>query len=153
MQPLNLPKYTFKIQTWKGREMVFDPIRKKYVRLTPEEWVRLHFVQYLIQDRGFPGSLIAIESAFLYQGMSRRADVVVFNSKGKALLLVECKSPDVTVRQETFDQIARYNIVIQARYLIVSNGLVHYCYHVDPVKRAFHFLDEIPPYDGLQTIE
>ncbi|NBC18618.1 MAG: restriction endonuclease subunit R [Bacteroidetes bacterium] len=129
--------------------MIFDPIRRKYVRLTPEEWVRQHFVQYLVQDLGTPPALVAIEGGFTYQGMTRRADVVVHDRRGQPLLLVECKAPSVEVRQATFDQVARYNKVVRARYLVVTNGQVHYACLLDREQHTYRFLDDLPPYDEL----
>lgn len=149
MQPLNLPAYSFTIRQRDGKEMILDPVRRKYVRLTPEEWVRQHFVQYLIQDKGVPRALIAIEMGFTYQGMQRRADVVVHDRGGHPLMMVECKAPDVAVRQDVFDQVARYNKVVQARYLVATNGLVHYCCMLDHARHAYHFLDTLPAYEDL----
>lgn len=149
MEPLNLPPYPFLRRTVDGREMILDPLRKKYVRLTPEEWVRQHFVQYLVRDRGYPPALIAVEMAFTYQGMARRADVVVHDRQGQPLLMVECKAPGVEIRQATFDQVARYNLVVQATYLVVTNGLVHYCCLLDRAEHTYRFLDELPRYDDL----
>ena len=149
MQTLNLPAYEFHIQQQRGRAMIFDPVRGKYVRLTPEEWVRQHFVQFLVQEQGVPAALVAIEKAFTYQGMTRRADVVVHDRQGAALLMVECKAPEIEVRQAVFDQVARYNKVVQARYLVVTNGLVHYCAALDRARHTYRFLDALPPYDEL----
>ncbi|MFQ5571013.1 MAG: type I restriction enzyme HsdR N-terminal domain-containing protein [Rhodothermales bacterium] len=149
MQPLNLPTYEFRTRQIGGKTMIFDSIRQKYVRLTPEEWVRQHFVHYLVQERGVPRALVAIEMGFMYQGMQRRADVVVHDRQGRPLLMVECKAPDVEIRQEVFDQVARYNKVVQARYLVVTNGLVHYCYVIDQAQHTCYFLDELPVYEDL----
>ncbi len=149
MQPLNLPAYDFRIQNRRGKEMIFDPIRQKYVRLTPEEWVRQHFVQYLVRERGVPQALVAVEMGFTYQRMARRADVVVYDRQGRPLMMVECKAPEVEIRQDVFDQVARYNRVVQARYLVVTNGLVHFCCVLDPAQHTYRFLDELPMYADL----
>ena len=146
---LNLPPYDFKIREDGGKAMIFDPIRRKYVRLTPEEWVRQHFVQYLVQDLGTPPALVAIEGGFTYQGMPRRADVVVHDRRGQPLLMVECKAPSVEVRQATFNQVARYNKVVRARYLVVTNGQVHYACLLDREQHTYRFLDDLPSYDEL----
>ncbi|MDX1548816.1 MAG: type I restriction enzyme HsdR N-terminal domain-containing protein [Rhodothermales bacterium] len=146
---LNLPAYAFRTREQGGRAMIFDPVRRKYVRLTPEEWVRQHFVQFLIREQGVPAALVAIEMGFTYQGMGRRADVVVHDRRGRPLLMVECKAPSVEIRQAVFDQVARYNKVVQARYLVVTNGLVHYCYVPDYEAGAYHFLDALPAYEAL----
>lgn len=145
---LNLPPYDFRVREDGGKAMIFDPIRRKYVRLTPEEWVRQHFVQYLVQDLGAPPALIAIEGGFTYQGMMRRADVVVHDRRGQPLLLVECKAPSVEVRQAAFDQVARYNKVVRARYLVVTNGQVHYACLLDREQHTYRFLDDLPSYEA-----
>ena len=146
---LNLPAYEFHQRHVGETRMIFDPLRKKYVKLTPEEWVRQHFVQFLIQERGVPKALIASEMAFTYQGMARRADVVVHDRRGKPLLMVECKAPEVEITQAAFDQVARYNKVVQARYLVVTNGIDHYCCALDHEAHAYRFLDDLPPYEEL----
>ncbi len=149
MGSLNLPAYDFTIQGVGETRMIFDPVRRKYVALTPEEWVRQHFVQFLIQERGVPRGLVAIEAEFKYNNMSRRADVVVYGRNGKPLLAGECKAPDVEVGQAAFDQLARYNTVVQAKYLVVTNGMVHYCCRVDRASGTYAFLDNLPPYEAL----
>ena len=149
MPPLNLPPYAFCVQERAGKAFIFDAIRKKHVRLTPEEWVRQHFIRFLVEEQQVPAALIAIEMGFTYQQMPRRADVVVHARTGAPLLMVECKAPDVAVRQATFDQVARYNKVVQAKYLVVTNGLVHYCWSLDPAAHTYHFLDELPAYETL----
>ena len=149
MQKLNLPRYEFVIRHDSGKEMIFDPVRRKYVRLTPEEWVRQHLVQYLIQVKGAPKGLVALEMAFVYQGMQRRADIIVHDRGGKPLLMAECKASDIRLGQDAFDQVGRYNKVVQARCLVVSNGLVHYCWAVDHAARTVQFLDNIPAYASL----
>ena len=149
MHTLNLPAYSFHIQGTGGQQTIFDPIRQKYVRLTPEEWVRQHFVQFLVQEQGMPASLIAIEKAFLFQKMTWRADIVVHDRQGRPLLMVECKAPEIAVKQAAFDQVTRYNKVIQAKYLVVTNGLVHYCAALDMAAHTYRFLDSLPTYEAL----
>lgn len=146
---LNLPPVDFRIRIVAGKEMIFDPVRGKYVRLTPEEWVRQHFMHYLIHDRGAPRGLVAVEPVFPYEGMPRRADVIVHDRAGKPLLMVECKAPAVEIGQAVFDQVARYNTVVRAKYLVVTNGLVHYCWVTDRERGTHRFLDAIPPYEAL----
>jgi hypothetical protein len=141
MQALNLPAYDFQIRRDGERAMIFDPVRQKYVRE--------HFVQYLIHERGFPRALLALEMGFTYQRMARRADVVAYDRQGKPLLMAECKAPDVEIRQAAFDQVARYNTVVEARYLVVTNGLVHYCCAIDRAAHTYRFLDELPAYAAL----
>lgn len=149
MQRLNLPAYDVAIRDERGKAMIFDPVRQKYVRLTPEEWVRQHFVQFLVQEQGVPRALVAVEMAFTYQGMARRADVVVHDRQGQPLMMVECKAPEVEIRQDVFDQVARYNRVVRARYLVVTNGLIHYCAALDPEHHTYRFLDALPCYEEL----
>ena len=149
MQALNLPAYDFTMREQDGKTDIYDPIRRKYVRLTPEEWVRQHFVQYLVQELSYRPGLFGIEAGFTYQRMKRRADVIVHDRRGKPLLMVECKAPDVPIGQKTFDQVARYNKVVRASYLVVTNGLEHYCYQVDYDQRTYHFLDGPPDFEAL----
>lgn len=149
MERLNFPAYAFHIRHEGRKALIFDPVRRKYVRLTPEEWVRQHVVQYLVQDRRVPQGLVAVEVSVPYQGMARRADVIVHDRAGKALLMVECKAPEVPVAQPVFDQVARYNKVVQARYLLVTNGRVHYCAVLDRERDTYRFLDSIPTYEEL----
>jgi hypothetical protein len=143
---LNLPAYPLVLQERGGEVTVFDPIRKKQVTLTPEEWVRQHFIQFLIRDRGFPEGLIAVERTVRLQGVPWRADIVAHDRQGRPALLVECKAPEVDLNQNAFDQIARYNSVLQASYLVVTNGRVHYCCLVDWERRTTHFVDDVPAF-------
>lgn len=147
--PLHLPKFEFAVRTVGETRMILDPLRRKYVPLTPEEWVRQHFIQFLIQDRGFPGGLIAVEKGFLYQRMARRADVVAYDRTGSALLVAECKAPDVPLSQKAFDQIARYNTVLGARYLAVTNGREHFFCEVDAGAGSVRFTTVVPSYVEL----
>ncbi len=145
--PLNLPPCELLTASEEGRPTVFDPIRRKYVQLTPEEWVRQHFLQYLIQDCGYPSSLIAVEMGFQFQRMPRRADIVVHDRRGVPYLMAECKAPGVGIRQSTFDQVSRYNRVVEARFLAATNGLVHYCWRTDRLTGRYEFLKGVPPFD------
>lgn len=149
MQTLNLPAYDLRTRERDEVREIYDPIRHKFVRLTPEEWVRQHFVQYLIRERNVPRGLMAVEQGFTFQGMQRRADIVVHDRRGQPLLMAECKAPGVSVQQKTFDQVARYNRVIEARYLVVTNGLDHYCCRIDRAAEDYTFLDTIPTYEEM----
>ena len=146
MQRLNLPAAAFDVRQVEGKREMLDPLRRKYVRLTPEEWVRQHLVQYLISDLGYPRGLIAIEKSIDLHGKRFRVDVIVHDRAGRAVLIAECKEPDVSISQQTFDQIAAYNRVVQARCLLVTNGLIHYCY-----VAGCGFIDRVPHYDELCT--
>lgn len=149
MQPLNLPSYSFNIQTKEQKKYIFDDFRKKFVRLTPEEWVRQHFVRYLVQAHHYPAALIALEKELDFNRVHLRADVVVYSRKAEPLLIVECKAPDVPIRQEHFDQIVRYNMQLKVSYLMLTNGLQHYCVHLDLERKNYRFLGEIPDYEEL----
>ncbi len=146
---LNLPTYSFRIQLQDGKKLIFDEIRKKSVVLTPEEWVRQNFIKYLIAEKKFPASLMAIETGLKLNQNQFRADLLVYDRLGKPLLIVEFKAPSVKVTQNTFDQITRYNMTFRVPYLIVSNGLNHYCCQVDLNAHSYAFLKEIPEFGQL----
>ena len=150
MQELNLPKYPIKIKEEKGERYIFDAIRKKYLKLQPEEWVRQNFIQYLIQEKSYPASLIEIEKGLKVNTLQKRADVVINSTQGKPLVLIECKAPKVKVTQETFEQVARYNTVFKVPYLIVTNGLAHYFCVINFENNSFEFLEEIPDFKELE---
>ena len=146
---LDFPEYTFRVrQAAKGRE-IFDVIRKKFVALTPEEWVRQHAVHFLNKERRIPLGRMNVEVALETLGLSRRADIVVFNDGGEPVAIVECKAPSVKITQETFDQIARYNMTLKATYLIVTNGLSHFCCYIDIEKQTYYFVETIPDYGKM----
>ena len=146
MSRLNLPPFDKKIIEKDGKPFILDVIRRQYVALTPEEWVRQHFVHFLIDDRGFPQSLMANEVQLKLNGMSRRCDTVVYDRTLRPRVIIEYKAPTVNITRKVFDQICRYNMVLRVDYLIVSNGLVHYCCKVDYDARSYTFLSEIPDY-------
>ncbi len=146
MQELNLPKYPFKIKKKYKKLYIFDEIRKKYIFLTPEEWVRQHFIQFLIIQKKYPKSLLAVEKEIKVNTLKKRFDILVFNKHGKHDIVVECKAPKVKITQKTFDQIARYNLSLEANYLIVTNGLEHYYCKMDYQKQQYVFLENIPVY-------
>ncbi|MDR2148952.1 MAG: type I restriction enzyme HsdR N-terminal domain-containing protein [Tannerella sp.] len=144
MIQLNLPKYNAKIIEKGGKSYIYDSLRRKHVALTPEEWVRQHFVRFLITDRLFPAGLIANEVTIDMNGASKRCDTVVYDRFLTPVVIVEYKAPDVKITEQVFDQIARYNSVLKVPYLIVSNGLVHYCCQIDYQTMTYVFLKEIP---------
>ncbi|MFY9309301.1 MAG: type I restriction enzyme HsdR N-terminal domain-containing protein [Bacteroidia bacterium] len=129
------------------RTHIFDSIRKKYVVLTPEEWVRQNFLQYLIQDKKFPASLIAVEAGLKYNQLQKRMDVLVYDRLGTPHLMVECKAPEVKITQDTFDQIARYNMAFKVKYLVVTNGMDHFCCQMDYSQNTFQYLEQIPVFE------
>lgn len=146
MQKLNFPQYTFRFKNSENKIAAFDEIRKKFVILTPEEWVRMHTVQYLISEKRYPKSLINVEKQLKIGKRIKRYDVVVFNSEGKVHIIIECKAPSVKINQDTFDQIARYNMSLDASYLMVTNGLDHFYCQLDYELEKYHFLESLPEY-------
>ena len=146
MQPLNFPSYTFRVKNSENRTLIFDDVRKKFLLLTPEEWVRQHVVQFLIQEKKYPLSHINVEKQITLNGLKKRYDVVVFKPNGELHILVECKAPEVSISQMTFDQIAQYNFKLNATYLMVTNGLSHYYCQTDFVAEKYEFMQEIPDF-------
>ena len=144
--PLNLPPYPFKITDANGQLTLFDVIRKRDIIITPEEWVRQHFVQYLIHQKHYPKALIKLEGGHKLLGMARRSDIVVFDTEGKKILLVECKAPSIQIDQKTFDQVARYNMVHKVKLLAVTNGLEHHYCRIDFQQNTYRFIKELPDY-------
>ena len=149
MCPLNLPPAPLSISKQRGRVVVFDVLRRKHVALTPEEWVRQHFIHYLITKKGYPAALMGNEVPITLNGMSRRCDSVLYDTSLRPRIIMEYKAPDVPLTQKVFDQISRYNIVMHVDYLIISNGLTHYCCRMDYENNTYQFLREIPKYKDL----
>ena len=149
MIPLNLPPAPLSISRQRGRVVVFDVLRRKHVALTPEEWVRQHFIHYLITKKGYPAALMGNEVPITLNGMSRRCDSVLYDTSLRPRIIMEYKAPDVPLTQKVFDQISRYNIVMHVDYLIISNGLTHYCCRMDYENNTYQFLREIPKYKDL----
>ena len=147
MKKLNFPVYSFRFKNSENKVAIFDEIRKKFILLTPEEWVRQHTVQFLLQDKKFPKSYINVEKLIKINDLSKRYDVVVFQPNGEIFLLIECKAPEVPISQNTFDQIARYNLVLKAKYLMVTNGLNHYFCQMDFENEKYIFLNELPVHE------
>ena len=146
MQKLNFPTYSFRFKNSENKVSIFDEIRKKFILLTPEEWVRQHVVQFLLQDKNYPKSYINVEKLIKINDLSKRYDGVVFQPNGEIFLLIECKAPEVQISQQTFDQIARYNLVLKAKYLMITNGLNHYFCQMDFENEKYVFLKELPEY-------
>lgn len=149
MESLNLPTYSFKLKSERGRKFIFDEIRRKYVALTPEEWIRQNFVRYLVSEKSFPAALITVEQQFEYNRMVKRADILVYNRSGKPVMIIECKSPGTKINQQTFNQIALYNLRFNVPFLAVTNGLVHYCCEYYGQGEGHRFLEQIPDYSEL----
>ena len=146
MQQLNFPKYTFRLKNTENNTLIFDSIRKRFVICTPEEWVRAHTIQYLIQEKEYSPNLLNVEKQILVRGIQKRYDIVGYKPDGQIALIVECKAPQVPITQDTFDQIARYNYTLRADYLMVTNGLNHYYCQMDWKEERYSFLRELPKF-------
>jgi hypothetical protein len=146
MEQLNFPTYSFRFKNSENKVSIFDSIRKKFILLTPEEWVRQHVVEFLLVEKKYPKSLINVEKIVKVNGMNKRYDAVVFNPDGSIFLLIECKAPEIKIDQKTFDQIARYNLSLNAQYLMVTNGLNHYFCKMDFENEKYTFLKELPEF-------
>ena len=144
MQKLNYPSYTFKLKTNENKTLIFDIVRKKYVTLTPEEWVRQHTIHYLFKEKNYPISLMAVEKQLKIRTLRKRIDIVSYTNDGIPFLIVECKAPSVQISQDTFDQIARYNLKLEAQILMLTNGISHYYCVMNHKKQAYEFLSELP---------
>ena len=143
---LNLPIAALKTKLVEGTTQVFDQVRKKYLVLTPEEWVRQHFIHYLNQERNYPLGLMGVEKMVKYNGMQTRADIVLYAADGKPNMIVECKASNVKITQDAFNQIAKYNFKLQVPFLVVTNGIQHFCCQMDYETNGVKFLEEIPSY-------
>lgn len=148
MQKLNFPTYTFRFKNNENKVSIFDEIRKKFVVFQPEEWVRQHCVRYLIEQKNYPKSLINVEKELKVNNLTKRYDIVVYRPDGRIFLIIECKAPKVKISQATFDQIARYNLTLNAEYLMVTNGLNHYYCQMDIEHSKYIFLKDIPNYNS-----
>ncbi len=146
MQELNFPKFEYRFKSTENKVSIFDVIRKKFIILQPEEWVRQHCVHYLIEKKKYPKLLINVEKELTINGLKKRYDIVIFNSDGSIHLIVECKSYSTAINQGTFDQIARYNLALNAKYLMVTNGINHYYCQMDTLEERYSFLKDIPDY-------
>jgi hypothetical protein len=147
MQKLNFPTYSFRFKNSENKIAIFDEIRKKFILLTPEEWVRQHVVSFLLQEKKYPKSYINVEKLIKFFDLNKRYDVVVYQPNGAIYLLIECKAPEVNVTQDTFDQIARYNLKLKAKYLMITNGLNHYFCEMDFENEKYVFLSDLPDFE------
>ena len=146
MKTLKLPQFDCKIINKEGKNIIFDCIRKKYILLTPEEWVRQHFVHYLIDHLQYPKTLISVEGGLQYNRMHKRSDIVVYTRNTLPFMLIECKAPEVRISQRVFEQAAVYNQTLKATYLVVTNGMEHFCCHINHEKASSRFVNELPVY-------
>ena len=153
MKQLQFPTYSFRFKNSENKVAIFDEIRKKFIIITPEEWVRQHVVRFLLQEKKYPKSHINVEKLLKINDLNKRYDVVVYNPDGSIFILVECKAPEIKISQHTFDQIARYNMTLNAEYLMVTNGLNHYFCKMDYENEKYDFLPELPEYQSLNSIK
>jgi type I site-specific restriction-modification system R (restriction) subunit len=151
MQTLNLPGAALRIRTRNEKQEVFDSVRKRFVALTPEEWVRQHFVHFLADHLHVPRSLIAVEASLRVNRLKKRTDIVVYGTNGIPCLIVECKAPEVAVTQSVFDQVAMYNMAFSVPFLAVTNGLVHFVCHIDHADKKIVFLKEMPVFEEMMN--
>ena len=153
MEALNIQKTDLKIVTREGKQLVFDVLRRKYVSLTPEEWVRQQFVHFLVNGKGYPAACIGNEVSIRLGSTRKRCDTVVYGRHAEPLMIVEYKAPGVEITQQVFEQISRYNIRLRVQWLVVSNGLQHYCCHIDYSSGTYRFVEDIPPYSDIAGTE
>lgn len=146
MKQLNFPAYEFKLKKSGDGFQILDEFRKKWISLTPEEWVRQHTLRWIVTAKLYPAGLIAVEKRITINGMERRFDAVVFDRESNPLIIVECKAPEVRITEEVFDQAARYNLNVNAAFMLITNGLTHYCCKMDHANQAYSFLKELPEY-------
>lgn len=146
MQQLRFPTYDFRLKSSENKVRIFDVVRKKFVLLQPEEWVRQHVLHQLIFDKGYPESYIKVEKQLMVNKLQKRYDIVLYNREGQIHLLVECKAPNIKITQRSFDQIARYNMQLKATYLMVTNGLEHFYCQMDYKAEKYIFLNDIPDF-------
>ena len=146
MQILNFPLYEFRFKNSENKLYIFDIVRKKFVSLTPEEWVRQHTIQFLLKEKKYPQSLMNVEKQIQVNQLTKRYDIVVYRSDGSIFLAVECKAPQVKITQQIFDQIARYNMTLKAENLMITNGLHPIFYQIDYVNQKYVFLEELPDF-------
>lgn len=153
MKQLNLPPCSLKIAGKEGEETIFDPVRRKYVKLTPEEWVRQHFIQYLVNHGRYPSGLMGVEVMFRLNKLKRRLDILVHDRKGKPVMIVECKEPDIKIDEKVFEQVITYNRELKVPYIIATNGIVNYACKLREDNTGYDYLNVIPLYEELNTDE
>jgi len=149
MLQLNLPEYNFRIKKLDEKLLIFDSQRKRYVSLTPEEWVRQHFIRFLIEEKGYPAAYLAVEKQLSLNGMKKRCDAILYNEHALPILIIELKAPNVSITQTTFDQVAVYNAKLKVDFFMISNGIEHYCCKVDTLNSQYKFFPELPEYSKL----
>jgi type I site-specific restriction endonuclease len=153
MLQLNLPEYNFRIKKQNEKLFIFDTQRKRFVSLTPEEWVRQHFIRFLIEVKKFPAALLAVEKQLNLNGMKKRCDAILYDSDAKPMMIIEFKAPNVAISQATFDQVAVYNAKLNVDFFMISNGIEHFCCRVNTKTARYEFFSEIPDYLVLKTLK
>jgi len=151
MLQLNLPQYSFRIKKQNDKLVIFDSQRKRYVALTPEEWVRQNFIRFLIEEKGYPAAYLAIEKQLNMNGMKKRCDAILYNEHAQPFLIIELKAPNVAISQATFDQVAVYNAKLKVDFFIISNGIEHFCCKVNLETARYEFFPEIPDFNQIVT--
>jgi type I site-specific restriction endonuclease len=151
MLQLNLPQYSFRIKKQNDKLVIFDSQRKRYVALTPEEWVRQNFIRFLIEEKGYPAAYLAIEKQLNMNGMKKRCDAILYNKHAQPFLIIELKAPNVAISQATFDQVAVYNAKLKVNFFIISNGIEHFCCKVNLETARYEFFPEIPDFNQIVT--
>jgi len=151
MLQLNLPQYSFRIKKQNEKLVIFDSQRKRYVALTPEEWVRQNFIRFLIEEKGYPAAYLAIEKQLNMNGMKKRCDAILYNEHAQPFLIIELKAPNVSISQATFDQVAVYNAKLKVDFFIISNGIEHFCCKVNLETARYEFFPEIPDFNQIVT--
>tara|TARA_X000001036_G_scaffold203427_2_gene191103 strand:+ start:504 stop:950 length:447 start_codon:yes stop_codon:yes gene_type:complete len=146
MYKLNFPLYQIPVKNNENKILVFDSIRKKWLKLIPEEWVRLNCIEFLTNEKKIPRSLISVEKEFKLNNLKKRFDIVVYNEKGEIYLLIECKAPNVKINQSVFNQISKYNLVLKSKFLMITNGIDHYFFEMNFKNQQIDFLKELPNY-------
>ncbi len=149
MWQLSLPDYPYNVKKVGNRWMIFDSIRRRFVTLTPEEWVRQHFLQYIIREKHYPATMIAVEQQIEVNGQKKRCDAILYTKDMNPLAIFEFKAPHVTINQSTFDQAAVYNSTLNIHNIFLSNGINHYFYKVSPLQQSYHIQAEIPDFHDL----
>lgn len=148
MDKLNLPAYKFRISgTQKNNTLIFDTFRKKFISLTPEEWVRQHILRFLTEEKSVPEALVSVEAGININRLAKRYDALIFDRNGKPWMIVECKAPSVAINQSVFDQVVAYNQTVKAKYILVTNGLKHYCCDMSNANQQVQFLSNIPNFN------
>jgi len=149
MYELNLPKYEIQLRGTREKPEIFDFLRRRYVKLTPEEWVRQHFVHWLVEHKGYPKGLLGNEIELQVGEKKLRCDSILYDSNAHPVMIIEYKAPTIALSQKVFDQISAYNLLLHVDYLVMSNGIEHYCCEMDYERNCYYFLQDIPDYEKI----